>query len=132
MTFPSLLGPFSYTQRRKHIQNSKKLPKRLQNTCCSNIGAIRSDHEGEFQNEKFINFCKKLGIFHNFSTPRTPEQNGVEERKNRSLEQLARTILNDSSLPKCFWADVVSIACYVMNCVLIRPILKKKKPRMSY
>jgi len=49
----------------------------------------------------------------------------VVERKNRSLEELARTILNESSLPKCFWADAVSTTCYVMNRVLIRPILKK-------
>jgi len=49
----------------------------------------------------------------------------VVERKNRSLEDLARTILNDSSLPKCLWDDAVSTACYVMNHVLIRPILKK-------
>ena len=53
----------------------KKLAKRLQNTCCNNIGAIKSDHGGEFQNEKFNNFCNKLGIFHNFSAPRTPQQN---------------------------------------------------------
>jgi len=52
----------------------KKLAKRLQNTCCSNIGAIISDHGGEFQNEKFISFCNKLRIFHNFSAPRTPQQ----------------------------------------------------------
>jgi len=50
----------------------------------------------------------------------------VVERKNGSLEELARTIVNYSALPKCFWVDVVSTACYVMNRVLIRPILKKK------
>jgi len=49
----------------------------------------------------------------------------VVERKNKSLEELARIILNESSLPKCFWADAVSRTCYVMNHVLIRPILKK-------
>jgi len=118
----------------------KKLTRKLQNTCCSNIGAIRSDHGREFQNEKFIIFCNKLGISHNFSAPRTPQQNGVVERENRSLEELARTIQNDSALPKCFWADVVNTACYVMNCVLIRPILKEtpyellngRKPNMSH
>jgi len=47
------------------------------------------------------------------------------DRKNRSLEELARTILSESSLPKCFWADAVSIAYYVMNRVLTKPILKK-------
>jgi len=56
-----------------------------------------------------------LGIFHNFSAPRRPQQNGVVERKKKSLEELERTILNESSLPKYFWADAVSTTCYVMN-----------------
>ena len=47
------------------------------------------------------------------------------ERNNRSLEELARTMLSESSLPKYFWADAVSTSCYVMNRVLIRSILKK-------
>jgi len=55
----------------------------------------------------------------------TPQQNEVVERENNSLEELGRTILSEVSLPKYFWADDVSIACYVMNRVLIRPILKK-------
>jgi len=99
--------------------------KRLQNTCCSNICAICSDHGGEFQNEKFNSFCEKLGIFYNFSVPRTPQRNGVVEGKNKSLEELASTILSESSFPKYFWADAASTACYVMNRVLTRPILKK-------
>jgi len=118
----------------------KKLARKLQNTKNSNIGSIRSDHGGEFQNEKFSKFCEKLGILHNFSAPRTPQQNGVVERKNRSLEELARTMLSESSLPKYFWADAVSTSCYVMNRVLIRPILKKtpyeifngRKPNISH
>jgi len=80
----------------------KKLARRLQNTKNNNIGSIRSDHGGEFQNEKFNKFCEKMGILHNFSAPRTPQQNSVVEKKNRSLEELARTMLSDSSLPKYF------------------------------
>jgi len=49
----------------------------------------------------------------------------VVERKNRSLEELARALLNETDLPKYFWVDVVSTAYYVLNKVLIRPILKK-------
>jgi len=81
-----------------------------------------------------------MGILHNFSTPRTPQQNGVVERKNISLEESAKTMLSESSLHKYFWADVVSTSCYVMNRVLIRPILKKtpyelfngRKPNISH
>ena len=61
------------------------------------------------------------GYNHNFSTPRNPQQNGVVERKNRNLQEIARTMLNEHSLPKYFWAKVVNTACYVMNRVLIRP-----------
>jgi len=47
------------------------------------------------------------------------------ERKNRALEELTRTLLNETNLPKYFWVDVVNTACYVLKRVLIRPILKK-------
>jgi len=64
-----------------------------------------------FQNEKLSGFCEKFGILNNFSTPRTPQQNGVVERNNKSLEELARTIFSESFLPKYFWVDVVSTTC---------------------
>jgi len=105
----------------------KKLVKRLQNMCCSNICVIRSDHGrgGGFQNEKFSGFCEKLGIFHNFSTPRIPKKMGLWKGRTCLLRNLARTILSESSLPKYFWVDAISTTCCVMNRVLIRPILRK-------
>jgi len=103
----------------------KRLAKVIQNEKNYGISAIKSDHGGEFQNEKFDEFCGKFEIKHNFSAPRTPQQNGVVERKNRSLEELEMTLLNETDLPKYFWVNVVSTTCYVPNRVLIRPILKK-------
>ena len=88
------------------------------------IKSIISDHGGEFQNALFETYYEENGISHNFSAPRTQQQNGVVERKYRSLEELARTMLNENNLPKYFWADAVSTTCYVLNRVLIRPILK--------
>ncbi|RDX74664.1 hypothetical protein CR513_45562, partial [Mucuna pruriens] len=61
------------------------LCKRIQNEKGINITSIRSDHGGEFENENCQQFCEELGIHHNFSCPRTPQQNGVMERKNRSI-----------------------------------------------
>jgi len=121
MIFLGSLGLSSWNQKVMPFLHSRS----LQNTKNNNIGSIRSDHGGEFQNEKFSKFCEKMGILHNFSAPRTPQQNGVVERKNKSLEELARTMLSEFSLPKYFWADAISTSCYVMNRVLIRPILKK-------
>ncbi|KAH9679892.1 Integrase catalytic domain-containing protein [Citrus sinensis] len=55
----------------------------------------------------------------------TPQQNGVVERKNMSIQEMARTMLNENVLPKYFWAKAVNTACYVLNQVLIRPHLNK-------
>jgi len=80
----------------------KKLAKIVQNEKNCTIAAIKADHGREFQNESFEKFCEKHGIQHSFSAPRTPQQNGVVERKNRSLEEIARTLLNETTLPKYF------------------------------
>ena len=63
---------------------------------------IRSDHGSEFENSKFLNFCSTNGIDHNFSAPRTPQQNDVVERENRTLEDVARTTLIASKLPQFY------------------------------
>ncbi|XP_070002463.1 uncharacterized protein [Nicotiana sylvestris] len=61
-----------------------------------NISSIKSDHGIEFDNAKFDEFCAEHGISHNFSAPRTPQQIGVVERKNRTLEDMATKMLIDS------------------------------------
>ncbi|GJV88748.1 putative ribonuclease H-like domain-containing protein [Tanacetum coccineum] len=60
-------------------------------------------------------FCREKGIKREYSVARTPQQNGVAERRNRTLIEAARTMLADSKLPTTFWAEAVSIACYVSN-----------------
>ncbi|GJS73152.1 putative ribonuclease H-like domain-containing protein [Tanacetum coccineum] len=62
---------------------------------------------------------ERKGIKREYSIARTPQQNGVAERKNRTLIEAARTMLADSKLPTTFWAEAVSTACYVQNRVLI-------------
>ena len=61
-----------------------------------------SDHSGKFKNHSFENFYNDFGIEHQFSSPRTPQKNGVVERKNRSIQEMARTMLNENNLPKYF------------------------------
>ncbi|GKF66158.1 ribonuclease H-like domain-containing protein [Tanacetum coccineum] len=80
------------------------------------------------------------GIKREFSVARTPQQNGVAERKNRTLIEAARTMLADSKLPTAFWAEVVNTACYVQNKVLvIKPhdktpyeLFLGRKPALSF
>nr|GFB83241.1 ribonuclease H-like domain-containing protein [Tanacetum cinerariifolium] len=64
-------------------------------------------------------FCGLNGIKREFSVPRTPQQNGIAERKNRTLIEAARTLLADSLLPIPFWAEAVNTAFYVQNRVLV-------------
>ena len=131
---------FFISSKSETFQVFRKFAKVVQNEKDLKIKSIRSDHGGEFQNESFEKFYEHHGISHNFPAPRTPQQNGVVERKNRSLEELARTMLNDNSLPKYFWADVVSTTCHMLNRVLIIHVLKLtpyeifkgRKPNVSY
>ncbi|GJU73616.1 putative ribonuclease H-like domain-containing protein [Tanacetum coccineum] len=72
-------------------------------------------HKASFMSE----FCEEKGIKKEFSTARTPQQNGVAERRNMTLTEAARTMLADSKLPTTFWAEAVNTACYVQNRVLV-------------
>ena len=67
------------------------------------IKILRSDNGGEFTSNEFWNYCEEHGIKRRFLVARTPQQNGVVERKNRIVEEMARTMLNDSKLSDVFW-----------------------------
>lgn len=116
------------------------LCKRIQNMINLAICGIRSDYGREFDNDDFILFCDEHDIDHNFSAPRTLQQNGVVERKNRVLEEMARTMLCENGLPRYFWVEAVNTTCYVVNRAMIKPILKKtpyellkgRKPNISH
>jgi transposase InsO family protein len=79
------------------------------------LKAIHSDNRTEFRNASFDEFCLEHGIDQQFSTPRVSQQNGVMERKNHTLIEMARTMLDDHRTPKRFWADAISTACYMSN-----------------
>ncbi|GJU76278.1 retrovirus-related pol polyprotein from transposon TNT 1-94, partial [Tanacetum coccineum] len=102
---------------------------------------IVDDYSREFDNEvQFGEFCNANGITHNFSAPRTPQSNGVVERKNRTLQEMSRTMLNEQSLPQKFWCNAVDTSTYILNRILIRAILGKtpyellrgRKPTLDY
>ncbi|GJW39465.1 retrovirus-related pol polyprotein from transposon TNT 1-94 [Tanacetum coccineum] len=72
--------------------------------------SVRTDRGTEFLNKTLNAFFKEEGIEHQTSTPRTPEQNGVVERRNRTLVEAARTMLSASKLPLFFWAEAIATA----------------------
>jgi len=99
----------------------KKFKKRVGHS----LVCLRSDHGTEFENSSFIDYFNEHGVDHNFSAPRTPQQNGVVERKNRTLEDMTRTMLVASGLARNFWAEVLNTSCYIINRCMIIPILNK-------
>jgi hypothetical protein len=94
----------------------------------------------EFKNSQIEGFLEKEGIKHEFSSPYMPQQNGVVERKNRTLLDMARTMLDEYKTSNRFWAEAVNTACYAINRLYLHRILKKtsyelltgKKPKVSY
>ena len=79
------------------------------------IQALRSDNGGEYGSNAFEAFCKDEGIQQQFTVPYTPQQNGVSERKNRTLVGAARAMLLTAGLPKTYWEEAVATTCYVQN-----------------
>ncbi|KAL0334640.1 UNVERIFIED_CONTAM: Copia protein [Sesamum radiatum] len=79
------------------------------------IKALRTDRGGEFTSNEFKAFCELHGIRRPMTVPRTPQQNGVAERKNRTVLNMARTMLKSKEMPKEFWAEAVACAVYLLN-----------------
>ena len=79
------------------------------------IKMLQSDNGLEFVNKEFVQLLEKHGIHHRLTVPYTPEQNGVAERRNRTLMEMARCLLLQSNLPGSFWAEAVNTANYILN-----------------
>ncbi|GJU70906.1 ribonuclease H-like domain-containing protein [Tanacetum coccineum] len=97
----------------------KSFRTRIESLVDHKVKVIRCDNGTEFKNREMNQFCEMKGILRQFSVARTPQQNRVAERRNRTLIEAARTMLADSKLPTTFWAKAVNTACYVQNKVLV-------------
>ncbi|GJV48692.1 retrovirus-related pol polyprotein from transposon TNT 1-94 [Tanacetum coccineum] len=101
---------------------------------------VRTDNGTEFVNKDLIDYYENVGITHEKTVPRTPQQNGVVERRNRTLVEAARTMLIFSKAPLFLWAEAVATACYTQNRSLIHTLHDKtpyklvhdKKPDLSF
>ncbi|GJZ00013.1 retrovirus-related pol polyprotein from transposon TNT 1-94 [Tanacetum coccineum] len=100
--------------------------KKVQNQLGCFIVSIMTGHNREFDNDvQFGEFCNANGITHNFLALRTPQSNGVVERKDMTLQEMSRKMLNKQSLPQNFWCNAVDTSTYILNRILIRAILVK-------
>ncbi|GJX09292.1 retrovirus-related pol polyprotein from transposon TNT 1-94 [Tanacetum coccineum] len=104
------------------------------------VRRIRTDNGTEFVNQTLREYYEKVGISHETSVARSPQQNGVVERRNRTLIEAARTMLIYAKAPLFLWAEAVATACYTQNRSMIRrrhgktpyELLHNKPPDLSY
>ena len=116
------------------------LCKKLQVEKGTVIARIKSDHGKEFENTKPATFYNDQGTHQQFSSPKTPQQNGIVEQKNKVIQEMARVMLHNKKMPKSLWEEVVNTACHTLNQVYFRPDSKQtpyelwrgKKPVVKY
>ena len=75
-------------------------------------------------------FCTRSGVSQEFSTPITPQQNGVVERKNKVIQEMARAMLHNKDVARNLWGEVVNTACHMVNKCTLDPV--PRRPHMSY
>ena len=79
------------------------------------LRAFRSDRGGEFDSIEFKEYYDEHGVKHYTTTPYTPQQNGVVERRNRTVVEMARCLLKSKGVPGEFWGEAVTTAVYLLN-----------------
>nr|GEX25452.1 hypothetical protein [Tanacetum cinerariifolium] len=101
---------------------------------------VRIDIGTEFKNKTLAKFFDEVGISQQFSATRTPQQNGVVERRNRTLVEAARTMLTFANLPLFLWAEDIVVACFTQNRLIIHKrfnkslyeLMNKRKPNIKF
>uniref|UniRef100_A0A2N9HA88 CCHC-type domain-containing protein n=1 Tax=Fagus sylvatica TaxID=28930 RepID=A0A2N9HA88_FAGSY len=87
----------------------------VENQTGRKIKCLRTDNGTEYRDGDFLKFCEEYGIKRHFTVRKTPQQNGVAERLNRTITEIARCLRLNAELPKIFWAEAVDMACYIIN-----------------
>jgi transposase InsO family protein len=118
----------------------KKFLRRAQNEFDAKVKKISSDNGTEFKNTQVEDFLDEEGIKHEFLAPYTPQQNGVAKRKNRTLIEMTRTMLDEYKTSDWFWAEAIHTVCHATNRLYLHKLLKKtsyelltgNNPNVSY
>ncbi|KAL8112746.1 hypothetical protein AgCh_020161 [Apium graveolens] len=122
------------------FENFKKFKAFVEKQSGRDIIALRTDRGGEFMYEEFNAFCDEHGIRRELTTPYTPEQNGVAERKNRTVVEMARSMLKGKALSDNFWGEAIATSVYLLNISPTRDVWNKtpfeawkgRKPGVSH
>lgn len=106
----------------ENFQNFKAL---VENQSGLRIKVLRTDRGGEYISKEFLCFCRENGIHKQFTARYTPQQNGVAERKNRTIMDMARSMLKAKHLPNNYWAEAVHYAVYILNRCPTQAVMNK-------
>jgi hypothetical protein len=117
----------------------QKFKVEIENLMNKKIKTLRTDNGGEYTSKEFVTFCKSTGIRRELTVPHNPQQNGVVERKNRSIEETVKALLNDQGLSMFLWGEATMTTIYVYNrsphCILKDMTLEEafsgKKPNVE-
>ena len=112
----------------------------VENQSGCHIKVLRTDRGGEFVSKDFNLFCEEEGIQRELTAPYTPEQNGIAERKNRTIVEMARSMLQARRLPNQFWAEAVATSVYLLNISPTKAVMNRtpyeawhrRKPSVSH
>lgn len=112
----------------------------VENQSGYNIKVLRTDRGGEFVSKEFNQFCEENGIHRELTAPYTPEQNGVAERKNQTIMEMARSMLQARKVSNHFWAEAVAPSLYLLNISRTRVVMNQtpyevwhwRKPSVSH
>lgn len=102
-------------EKSEALNHFKFFKKMVENETCLPIKCLRTDRGGEFTSSEFNNICKQNGIKQQLTTTYTPQQNGVAERKNRTVMNIVRAMLYEKKIPQSFWSEAVNWGDYVLN-----------------
>jgi transposase InsO family protein len=92
----------------------------VENEMDSRIKCLRLDNGGEFTSKEFMDYCNNHGIKRQFFVARTPQQNGVVQRKNMTVQEMTRTMIMDSKLTDIFWTQTVHTTVHIQNILMLR------------
>ncbi|GJZ18417.1 zinc finger, CCHC-type containing protein [Tanacetum coccineum] len=143
ITFTDDFSRYGYVYLMKHkhevFETFKVFQNEVENQLGKKIKAIRSDRGGEYLSHEFVNHMKSCGIVSQLTPPYTPQHNGVSERRNRTLLDMVRSMMNLTTLPKSFWGYALESAARILNMVPTKKVERTpyeiwhgKAPKLSY
>jgi hypothetical protein len=138
--FPRFTWVFFLQDKSETQETLKRFLRKAQNEFELKVKKIKSDNGSEFKNLQVKKYLEEEGIKHEFSAPYTSQQNGMVERKNMTLIDMARTMLGEYKMAERFWSEAVNTACHAINRLYLHRLLKMtsyelltgNKPNLSY